>query len=286
MKNALNHYHEALKLCPLSNKKQKATILHNLSIIYIETGQPKKAIYFNKICWEISQEINSYENLMMAFQGMAIICTQQGKIDDALNYYEKSLEAADRIQEEVILNQVPRYQAVSLNNIAYIHTLKKDFETAIPFYQKSLQIMEELGDIQNQAAALNNIAQIYILQGLINQAVPLLLQSLALKESIANRKGQSVSLHNLAYIYIRQGQVDQGISLYEKALKLSQEINDAEGQGYSLMMLGEIVAIKRSFSDGMIYLHEALNIFQELKSPHIKKVQKIIYDLYSSMNML
>ncbi len=279
-KNALKYYHEALNLCPLFNKKQKATILHNLSIIYIETGQPKKAIYFNKKSREISQEINSYENLMMVSHGMAIICTQQGKIDDALNYYEKALEAADRIEDEVILTQKPRYKAVCLNNIAYIHTLNGNLEAAIPLYTKSIQIMEELGDIKNQAATLHNIAQIYILQRLINQAVPFLLQSLTLKESIGYVKGQSVTLHTLAHVYITQGQVDQGIALYEKALKLAREIHDVEGQAYSLMMLGQIVAIERSFSVGMEYLHEAVNIFQKIKSPHIKTAKEIIDKLH------
>ncbi|MEH2204903.1 MAG: tetratricopeptide repeat protein [Nostoc sp.] len=199
-KNALYHYHEALKLCPLYNKKQRATILHNLSIIYLETGKPKQAIYFNKKSWEVSQKINSYEHLMMVYHGMAIICTQQGKLDEAIEYYEKALEAAERIEEELIVTQKARYKAVCLNNIAYIHTLNGHFEAAIPLYEKSIQVMEELGDIKNQAVTLNNIAQIYILQGLINQAVPLLLQSLTLKESIGDVKGQSVSLHNLAHI--------------------------------------------------------------------------------------
>ncbi|MCC5658953.1 tetratricopeptide repeat protein [Nostoc sp. XA010] len=281
-KNALYHYHEALKLCPLYNKKQRATILHNLSIIYIETGKQKQAIYFNKKSWKVSQEINNYENLMMVSHGMAIICTQQGKLNEAIEYYEKALEAADRIEEKVIVTQKPRYKAICLNNIAYIHTLNGHFEAAISLYEKSIQVMEELGDIKNQAVTLNNIAQIYISQGLINQAVPFILQSLTLKESIGDLKGQSASLHNLAYIHIIQGQVDQGIALCEKALQISRQIHHAEGQGYSLMMLGEIVAIKRSFSVGMAYLDEAINIFQQLNSPHTKKVQAIIDYLLST----
>ncbi|MDZ8091969.1 MAG: tetratricopeptide repeat protein [Nostoc sp. DedQUE05] len=281
-KNALYHYHKALKLCPLYNKKQRATILHNLSIIYIETGKQKQAIYFNKKSWKISQEINNYENLMMVSHGMAIIYTQQGKLDEAIEYYEKALEAANRIEEEVVVTQKPRYKAVCLNNIAYIHTLNGHFEAAISLYEKSIQVMEELGDIKNQAVTLNNIAQIYISQGLINQAVPFILQSLTLKESIGDLKGQSASLHNLAHIHIIQGQVDQGIALCEKALQISRQIHDTEGQGYSLMMLGQIVAIKRSFSVGMGYLHEAINIFQQLNSPHTKKVQAIIDYLLST----
>ncbi|BAY26973.1 TPR repeat-containing protein [Calothrix sp. NIES-2100] len=287
IKNPLKYYHKALKFCPLSNKKEKATILHNLSVIYIETGQPKKAIYFNKKCWEISQEINSYENLMMAFGGMAIIFTQQGKLDEALDYYKKALEAsANRIQEEGISSKLLRNKAVSLHNIAHIYTLKEDFKQAINLYQESLQIIAELGYMQDKARTINEIAYIYILQGLINKAVPLLQESLAIKEKSGDIKGQSKSLHNLAYVYIIQGEVEQGIALYEKALILSRQINNAESQANSLMMLGEIMAIKRSFSDGMAYLNEALNIFQKLNSPKTREVKKIIDYLYSRINIL
>lgn len=70
--------------------------------------------------------------------------------------------------------------ATSEHQIGTIHQLRGEYETALEWYQKSLAILEELGDGAGVAKSRAQIAQLLVKTGRYSEAFPLLLLALSM----------------------------------------------------------------------------------------------------------
>jgi tetratricopeptide (TPR) repeat protein len=118
---------------------------------------------------------------------------------------------------------------------------------------------------------------IYANQGEIDQAIALYQQSLEIKENIGDVQGKAATLHQLAGIYANQGEIDQAIALYQQSLEIKEKIGNVQGKAITLAMMGQLLADEKGdYQQGLAYLEQSLAILQRLRSPNAATVQEII----------
>lgn len=92
------------------------------------------------------------EALRLNQQGMEAY--QHGKYQEALPYFERSLEMHQRLN-------IPRGISVNLNNIGSVYGSLEQYDKALSYHEQSLNISRELNIPQDIAISLNNIGGVY-----------------------------------------------------------------------------------------------------------------------------
>jgi tetratricopeptide (TPR) repeat protein/CHAT domain-containing protein len=126
---------------------------------------------------------------------------------------------------------------------------------------------EDESVLREKATIIHNLAIIYANQGQVEQAISLYEQSLQLEEQIGNVQGKAATLHGLASIYANQGQVEQAIELFKQSLALEEQIGYVQGKAMTLSWLGELAHQQSDDDSAIAYLSEAAAILQRIGSP-------------------
>jgi tetratricopeptide (TPR) repeat protein len=278
IEQAQQHYQQALELCPATDEKVKATIIHNLASIYADTGKIEEAIALYQQSLQITDSIGDVKTKAATLHELGRIYANTGKIEEAIALYQQSLQITESIGNV-------QTQAATLHQLAGIYALTGKREEAIALYQQSLQITESIGNVQTKAATLHQLAIIYANTGKIDDAITLYQQSLQIDESIGDVKGQAATLHGLAIIYANTGKIEEAIALFQQSLQLKESIGDVQGKAMTLWWLGHIAAYQKGdFVTALEYLHQSLEILQRIQSPHAETVRGFITDVQQMAN--
>ena len=104
-----------------------------------------------------------------------------------------------------------------------LHCIAK-YKEALPLYEQSLAIRQEIGDRAGEGTTLNNISQIYKARGDYAAALKYLEQSLVIRREIGDRAGEAVTSWNIGMIYKDQGDLAQAEQYMARTVELDEAI--------------------------------------------------------------
>ncbi len=119
----------------------------------------------------------------------------------------------------------------ALSNIGAIHHAKGDYTTALKYLKQSVRIMQEIGDKTGEGATLMNIGVIQHAKGEYAAALKHLEQSLRIMQKIGDKLGKGTTLNNISQIYQARGDYPTALKYLEQSLRIMQEIGDKAGEG-------------------------------------------------------
>ena len=155
-------------------------------------------------------------------------------------------------------------EGTTLSNIGALHHAKGDYLTALKYLDQSLRITQEIGDKAGEDCTLNNIGNIYTAWGEYDKALKYLEQSLAIQREIGNRYGEGVTLNSISQIYKARGDYDKALKYLEQSLVIMQEIGDKAGEGTTLNNISQIYDARGDYPTALKYLEQSLAIMQEI----------------------
>ena len=178
-------------------------------------------------------------------------------IDDKLENYTSSSNQKLFYNEKVSLI---KSFGEALNNMGVYYSGRGDFDKALEFYHKSLNIMEEAGYKKEIAVALNNIGYVNLTQGSAIKALGFYLKSLKIKESINDKNGIATSLNNIAQVYYDHGDIQKALEYNIKSLKIREELDDKNGITASLNNIGVIYLDQGNSNKALEYSFRSLKL--------------------------
>ena len=156
-----------------------------------------------------------YNNLAGMYQDM-------GRYEEALSWYERSLE--------IKLEQVGERHldiATIYNNLATLYQEMKEYEKALALFNQSLEIkLEQLGERHpDVATSYNNLAYLYQAMGRYEGALPRYQQSLDIRLEKLGEKHPDVatSYNNFASLYQAMGRYREAYDFYQKSISIAKE---------------------------------------------------------------
>lgn len=152
-----------------------------------------------------------------------------------------------------------RALAYYLRGTSYFAT--GNYPRAIAWYEKSLAIDEEIGDLQGVASALTRLGVIHNDIGNYREALAHLERSLDIREQNGNRSGVANSLNHLGNIYDNQGYFPRALEYHQRSLEIREEIGDTIGVAASLGNIGNIYVAREENLPALDYYERALEIF-------------------------
>lgn len=166
-------------------------------------------------------------------------------------------------------------------------SLQGNFEDALRYDKRYLEINESGGDQNNIAQGLNNIGDDYMNMGLYNDAYDYYQRSRKLAKEIGNNLITAVASYNVGTVLKEMGQIRQAKFYINESMELSRSIDDVAGIAYSLKDLGEIYRIEEDYPRSLNSLRESLALVDSLELSELKpEIYQILAETYCSVDSI
>jgi serine phosphatase RsbU (regulator of sigma subunit)/Tfp pilus assembly protein PilF len=142
--------------------------------------------------------------------------------------------------------------------------IKGSSDKAIKYLERALKISEEIGDKEKISTSYLNIGIINHDQGSYDKAIEYYLKSLETAKEINFKKGLSRSYLNLGRAYFDQGSYEESIESYLNSIKILEELGDKRNMSACYTNIGLVHYEQGSYDKAIEYIQKALAINEEL----------------------
>ena len=227
--------------------------------------------------FEISQQIGYQKGMYSYLNGIASIQFRQNKLDEALQTF-------DSLERAMIKGKTSKQSlGVLYNGIANVYEAKDEYNQAIDYSLKALDLFNQAGNENYSAIVLGNIASIYFKVKDYKSASKFHEQSIEVKKRIGNDYSLGIAYLNYAQVFERLGNYQKHIDLLQKSIRHFENINDSADIALCKTSLGlAYIALSDSSLNGVSkentpenskeklltkalqYEHEALAIYKAI----------------------
>ncbi len=204
----------------LAFNKGIATALKNMGNIYSDQGAYPKALDCQLAALKIWKELKDQYGTANSLTNVGNIFYYQSDFSKALEYYAE----AKKIYEELKKQNTSQYLNVLMSLGATLGN-QKNFNEALVYNLKAIDLGNSLGDRQGVAMSLNSIGNIYKEDKLDNtKALEYYLKSLKIFEETDDKFNLATLYKNIGFIYHLEKNDKEALRYYTKSLSVAKEI--------------------------------------------------------------
>ncbi|CAM4837505.1 unnamed protein product [Rotaria magnacalcarata] len=169
---------------------------------------------------ELLNSASDDRDIAHIYHQLGYLKDDQGKYQEAVKFYEKSLEIERKTLPEDDASLAPTY-----SNIGTVYKNMGEYSKALEYYEKSHKI-KEISLPPNHpslAATYGNIGIVYDNMGEYSKALEFYEKSLKIKEISLppNHPSLATSYNNIGGVYANMGEYSKALEYYEKDLKIA-----------------------------------------------------------------
>lgn len=140
-----------------------------------------------------------------------------------------------------------------------------EYNVALDFYLKSLDIYEQAQSQMGIFIAYNNIGELYEKKLQFRDALRYHKKSLALKTKFLKDRHPIMSHVNLGEVYLRLNALDSSAWHFRTAEKMAKEENRPKAIAYAQTGIGQIYARQQNYTSAFVYLNLAERIWKAME---------------------
>ncbi|MCE3258666.1 MAG: Tetratricopeptide 2, partial [Bacteroidetes bacterium] len=178
-----------------------------------------------------------------------------------LDLAESNLSKPTTAKNPLLHRTYSRFKADALNNVGFLHYVQGQFDKALEFYYRSLDIREKINDQTGIASSLSNIGVIYQNQGKMNKVMEVYERGLAIQKKVGDKRGAGISLNNIGFLHLNQGDIAKALDYFRQTLSLQEELGNKDLQAGALNNIGKALETQNENE-------EALRMFEKGKKLH------------------
>jgi tetratricopeptide (TPR) repeat protein len=263
---------EALDLVRGEECREEAFALSLIGYGYMQQGKCDKGLEYYEKSLEIEQKINDPKGLAMTYTGFSLFNWYQGYYDKVINLEGRSLIIKEKIG-------YLRGISTSNTNIGFCYGRLGEYEVSQKYFKNSIAICRKIGYQTGFAYIWWGLAEVYYGKGELESALDYTNQAFELSKKIGNREIIAEAYLLFGMIYGKQRKWDESIKNFEESHKIFKEINMKHELGNSYYEAGLMWKDKGENKKAKEQLNKALDIFEKLKlEKHLEKV-KVTLDI-------
>lgn len=269
VKEALDYHNKALKTAKYLNDLQSyAQILYNLGLCYIRNNEPEKAKLALLESKKIFESLKNKFSIAESYLGLGLYYSfgKEMNLDNAKNNFEEALKIYE------VLNSKEGLARALFMLGTYYHA-KGEFDEAILYFTKSMNICIELENKFSEGLAYNGLASSYSEKGEFGNAQFYYEKSLKLNESIGNKAGYKNDLYSLASLYLRQLRHEEALQYFNILVEKAKEEKDDKNQVFGLRWIASTYSGMGRYMEAKEKYQEALAFKEELSKDKFTLVE-------------
>ena len=218
---------------------------------------------------EMSGEVIASSNIL------AGIYMSVGKLDEAEEIYQSMLKTAIRDADSVHMAQ--NYSHLGVN-----YYYRGDFETAITYYQKALDINRLIENEKEEAINLGNLGEVYNGLSEPGKALEYFNQSKAIMERLEFNSGLIFVYYSMGESYAALGQYETSLDYYQKSIDLMDQVGEVREKAYVYQLISRNYERKGDLANALkfhqLYTKAKDSLFDVTKNNQLEEI-KAKYDL-------
>ena len=257
---AIAYYQRALELAEI--KEELATICEGLGDVYALVGKHHNAIESYKSVLDYAGEGLDKRRVAEIHRKIGRVYERNGGRALALEHF--------RIGRGILESDGPSLEMVRLDSgMAFLNIRRGQYEDAIRFCQRSLDMLEKLPENvdsrKERARIYNNLGSIYLNWSDYPRAIDHFEKSLTIRIENGDTHGTAVLYNNLGVVHERQGNYDKAFEYHRQSFELEKEIGDIYGLAISHTNLGLILSRREDYPQALHHLEEAVGICGDIE---------------------
>lgn len=223
---------------------------------------------------EIAERIQNIPIIFKVYRKAGMIYESNSKLEDAANFYKKSLDLIDQVNDTQKLDIYIDW--------AIINKKRGKYKVSKDYYDRTLELATKVNDIEMIEFAYNGLGTLHGALGEFDKAVEAYLHSIDIAKKRKNIREEVVGLTNIANVYTKANNFDLALERIQQAKELATQIKDSLEIANVLNIYGKILNAKKDFKKALSYHEEALNIY-EMSGDKRHILETLIYlsDLYA-----
>ncbi len=225
-------------------------------------------IDFNLLVWgHYKTVIDMHERLQGKLADVDLMGRSSGNLGTAyysVCEYQKAIKYYEKALDIARKNNTKQGEGTWLGNLGNAYSDLGQVEKAIEYYEQALAISREVWDREGEGAWLGNLGNAYNDLAQVEKAIEHYEDALAISREIGDRQGEGSWLGSLGRAYSYLGQVEKAIEHYEQALAISREIGDRRGEGSWLGSLGNVYSDLGQVEKAIEHHEQALAISRDI----------------------
>ncbi len=194
-----------------------ATSYNNISENFRFIKNYELAIHYNLEAEKIRLEHENPIKLNAIYQNRGNLYFDEGKYDEALEFFELVLERSTELGDAENLVH-------ALNNLGAVYENLSQSNVALTYYLKAIEIYQSRNDFWGQARTLGNISKMYLRFSDHEKAIKYSSDALQMAKSNGFLELEQYNSLNLARIYEDIGENEKALKNYKQVLSLNDSI--------------------------------------------------------------
>lgn len=245
---AREHYANVLKVEP-----QNAEVLLSVGRVEIRSGNTQGALDYLNRALTLAIQSENEEQRGLTLQALAVAYQLLNKPDDALGYFQQSLEVRQRLKDK-------RGIADSLGGISQVQASKGQMALALKTHLEEIQMRREIGDKKGLGDSLIDLGDVYRGLGQYDEVLKMTKEALEIEREVGNKTNEALALNDIGNAYLEKGQYEDARTYFEQALRLRQELKVPDDIAATLHNLGETSLDLGEYDQASTYYLRALEL--------------------------
>ncbi|MCX7634455.1 MAG: tetratricopeptide repeat protein, partial [Syntrophales bacterium] len=258
--DALRHYERALSLLPNKRGEEAGALYGDMGLCYLQLGENEQALRFFERSLEIARRLANQELLSDGHDHLGQTYTNLEAFEKGEFHLREALNIRKKLNNPYKLGE-------SYNNLGLLYYRMGHLGKALEHYERSLAIAKENNFEQESGYLLGNIGMVYLDLQLYEKAKKYLEESVRNREKFNNPQDLGIGYDNLGGVYLVTGEHEKAIRFFTKALEIRKKHALGEDTALSLMNLGAAYFDLEKYGVALSYYRESLAIFEGLKNP-------------------
>lgn len=249
--STLHYAQEAWEVALLINYNEgKAHSLLNQGIALKKQKKLEESLVKLYEATHLLKTVEQHHLKAKAFKNIGVIHRHQGKYNEAIDYYIKSLNASNNEQDK----------SSALNNIGIIHSISGDYEKALHYFHRAIEIEEKLHNNRRISRIYQNIALANGDLGAYETARGWLEKSLALEEKMVNPMGMAQIYSLQAHLNERNKDYDKALENRFKAINIYQSQKNLSFELHEINNIGVLYSLQNKYKKAIEQFNRSLEL--------------------------
>lgn len=203
-------------------------------------------------------------NLSRAYNILAGLSLQSGRLDDAKHYIVKATEIERSLEDSSLLS-------VRYGMAAEIYTKAGEYDRALEFVRRAYELDREAGNNLKVARRLAQMADIYSAQHRDSEAETFYLRAIEQLRQENEQTSLVITLKQLGQLYARQGQKSKAIRVLKECETICRSTDNRYILQKACRLLADLTS-DRSPREAMAYMREAMELNDTLHSERAERL--------------
>lgn len=197
---------------------------------------------------------------------------------EKLGDFEKALKFCEKAINLASKLNLMQPLADAFSLYSDLYSRLNDWQTALSYQQKALKIRKKLNNKKAAASSMNLIARIHSLSGNYNNAIEKYKKTLNYRTEINDIEGLMWTHIGLASTYQKLFNTAKTEYHYSKSLKINEHFKDKRSTLYCYLGIGRMKLDADNQKDAEIYLLKALNLAKQINN------KLLVFDIYEALS--